>query len=179
MQGSNGFSCGSNCNALMASGVTDVATNATPFPGSGTTWDGTAAGGGILVYNTGTGQFSLGSNGNVSLIGSPDSSAYKGILFFEDHGAARNNQATNPKNPHKLGGGGDLTLLGTIYLTNTKVSDTSTLYQELDLSGNSGNTTKIQGEIIVDALQMGGTGGITMDLNPNPVFTIYEVALVQ
>jgi len=52
-------------------------------------------------------------------------------------------------------------------------------YQELDLKGNSGNTTKIDGEIIVDALQLGGTGGITMSLNSNASYIVSEVALVQ
>jgi hypothetical protein len=52
-------------------------------------------------------------------------------------------------------------------------------YQELDLSGNSGNSTFIQGEIIVDSLQMGGGGTIQMNLNALKSFTINQVALVQ
>jgi hypothetical protein len=167
-----GFTCAANCNIAMASpAVADVIT--------GTGWDGTAAGGGILVYNSGTGQINLGSNGSTNLIGSPASSTYENILFFEDRSAAAN--TTPNHNPHSLGGGGALQLQGTIYLTNTlaTMSGDSTHYQELDLSGNSGNQTLIQGEIIVGVLGLGGTGGITMDLNPNATLVIRQVALVN
>jgi hypothetical protein len=178
-----GFTCAANCNLFMASpAVTDTSTTT----GTGTGWDGTAAGGGILVYNSGTGQINIGSNGSVGavgspLIGSPANSTYKGILFFEDRSAAANTSNEHPKNPHSLGGGGALQLQGTIYLTNTLATMTgdSTHYQELDLSGNSGNQTLIQGEIIVGALGLGGTGGITMDLNPNATLVVQQVALVN
>jgi hypothetical protein len=145
--------------------------------GTGTGWDGTAAGGGILVYNSGTGQINIGANGSVNLIGSPAGSSYKNILFFEDHSAGAN----IGKNAHSLGGGGALKLQGTIYLTNTlaTMNGDSTHYQELDLSGNSGNQTLIQGEIIVGVLGLGGTGGIEMDLNPNASLVVQQVALVN
>ncbi len=178
MQGSNGFQCASGCSAVMVSGITDgTCTTAC----SGTGWDGTQANGGMLVYNTGTGQFNLGANGSASLIGSPASSTYKGILLFEDRAAPANNVDQSPHNQHTLGGGGDLTLIGTIYLTNTRDTTLANpkTYQELDLQGNSGNATKIDGEIIVDALQLGGTGGITMSLNSNASYIVSEVALVQ
>jgi hypothetical protein len=169
-----GFVCAANCSIAMASpAVTDTSTTT----GTGTGWDGTATGGGILVYNSGTGQINVGSNGSVSLIGSPASSTYKNILFFEDRSAAAN----TGKNAHSLGGGGAMTLQGTIYLTNTLATMTadSTHYQEVDLGGNSGNSTLIQGEIIVGVLGLGGTGGITMDLNPNASLVVKQVALVN
>jgi len=177
MQGSNGFQCAAGCSAVLVSGITDGSCAKC----SGTGWDGTQLNGGMMVYNTGTGQFNLGANGSASLIGSPATSAYKGILLFEDRTAAANNVDQSPHNQHTLGGGGDLTLVGTIYLTNTRATTlaTATRYQELDLQGNSGNATKIDGEIIVDALQLGGTGGITMSLNSNASYIVSEVALVQ
>jgi hypothetical protein len=172
-----GFNCTALCNIAMASpAVTDTST----VTGTGTGWDGTAAGGGILVYNSGTGQINIGASGSVDLIGSPASSTYKNILFFEDRSAAANTSANKPPNPHSLGGGGALKLQGTIYLTNTlAIMADPAHFQELDLSGNSGNSTLIQGEIIVGVLGLGGTGGITMDLNPNASLVVMQVALVN
>jgi Flp pilus assembly protein TadG len=167
-----GFACLANCSLGMvpaASATADVTT--------GTGWDGTAAGGGVLIYNSGTGQINIGANGSVDLIGSPPGSIYKNILFFEDQTAAAN----TGKNAHSMGGGGAMTLKGTIYLTNTlaTMNGDATHYQELDLQGNPGSTTKIQGEIIVGALGLGGNGGITMNLNSTSTLTVRQVALVN
>ncbi len=164
-----GFSCTANCNIAMApSPVTDVTT--------GTGWDGTVAGGGVLIYNSGTGPINIGSNGTVNLIGSKADSSYKNILFFEDHSSPAN---TGSK-AHSIGGGGALTLLGTIYLTNTLATMADDKhYQELSLQGNPSSGTLIQGEIIVGALSLGGTGGITMNLNPAATVIVSQVALVN
>jgi hypothetical protein len=169
-----GFTCGAGCNLAMASpAVADVTT--------GTGWDGTVAGGGILVYNSGTGQINVTSNGSVNLVGSPASSIYKNILFFEDHTAAANTSAQKPKNPHALGGGGTMTLSGTIYLTNplATMNGAPAHYQELDLQGGPGSGTTIQGEIIVGALGLGGNGNITMNLNASTTLVVRQVALVN
>jgi hypothetical protein len=172
-----GFGCLAGCSIAMASpAVTDTSS----VTGTGTGWDGTAKGGGVLVYNSGTGQINIGASGSVDLIGSPASSTYKNILFFEDRSAAANTSANKPPNPHSLGGGGALKLQGTIYLTNTlAIMADPAHFQELDLSGNSGNSTLIQGEIIVGVLGLGGTGGIEMDLNPNATLVVQQVALVN
>ena len=111
------------------------------------------AGGGVMVYNSGSGPVNIGSNGSVYMIGSPAASAYKGILFFE---AVRAPANISPpiKNANSLGGGGAMTLIGTLYFTNTLATTTATPshYQELRISGNSGSGTLIQGEIIADSL---------------------------
>ncbi|MBS1820558.1 MAG: hypothetical protein JST61_01070 [Acidobacteria bacterium] len=163
IQSTSGFSCAANCNMYMATGFTDTYT--------GTGWTGN-----VLFYNTGStakptqaGPFSLGSNGTINLIGSPTSSVYKGILFFQD----RNSAAQS----HTLGGGGQMTLQGTIYLNNTTM--TSTTYQSLSLQGGPGSGTLIQGEIIVGTLSLGGNGGITMNLNSTAAYIVNEVALVN
>ena len=77
----------------------------------------------MLVFNTGTisgsgksaintyAPINLSANGSISLVGSPSSSSYLGMLFFEDRSA--------PALSHTLGGGGAMTLQGTIYLNNT------------------------------------------------------------
>jgi hypothetical protein len=165
-----GFSCTAGCNLSMApSPVADITT--------GTGWDGTPAGGGVMIYNSGTGPINIGSNGSVNLIGSPASSIYKNILFFED----RSSPANTGSKSHSIGGGGALSLQGTIYLTNllSIMNGDATHYQELDLQGNPASGTLIQGEIIVGALSLGGTGGITMNLNPAAVLKVSEVALVN
>ncbi|MEX2260528.1 MAG: Tad domain-containing protein [Bryobacteraceae bacterium] len=123
---------------------------------------------GMLVYNTGSGVFDIGSNSSANLTGTPDVSIYKGILFFQDRNA--------PSKTHSLGGGGDLTLIGTLYLTNTNMTAS---YQKLLLRGNSGNTTKVIGMVLASALDIGGTGSIQLQLNPDPILTVRQVALVN
>jgi hypothetical protein len=49
----------------------------------------------------------------------------------------------------------------------------------VNLQGNSGGATKVQGEIITDVLSLGGTSGITMSLISTPTFAVRQVALVQ
>jgi hypothetical protein len=173
---SGGIDCHNNCDIYMATGITDSGANTT-----GTGWDGTSSGGGVLFYGTGAGQFHITANGSATLIGSPAGSSYKGILFFEDHTAASNTSDNSPNNPHILGGGGQMTLIGTIYLTNTRATmlTTPTKFQELDLKGGSGSGTLVQGEIIVDSLQLGGNGSITMNLNSSATLIIPQVALVN
>jgi hypothetical protein len=112
-------------------------------------------------------------NGGNCLIGSPGTSTYKGILFFQNH-------ATATSLSHSFSGGGGLTVTGTIYLTHTVPNITSDgTYQSLTLQGNSGGVTKVQGEIIVDALSLGGTSGVTMNLISTPAFVVRQVALVK
>lgn len=150
-----------NANVLMATGFADD----------------TVTKQGILIYNTGAssgantvGPINIGTaNANVNLTGTPDSSIYAGILFFQDRG-------TTLQLNHGLGGGGSTTLTGTIYLHNTFPG---AVYQALTLGGNSGNTTLIIGEIIVDTLTMNGGPNIEMDLDPNNTLPIYQVALMH
>ena len=168
-----GMTCAANCDMYMATGFTDGA------GGTNTNWTGN-----MLVYNTGSaakptqaGQFNLGANGTINLVGSPTNSSYLGILFFQD----RASDANTGKNAHSLGGGGGLTLQGTIYITNTlaTMKADSTHYQELDLQGTPGSGTLIQGEIIVGVLGLGGNAGITMNLNSNNAPNVRQVAMVN
>lgn len=164
-----GITCHNNCELFMATGFTDGAS------GTNTGWTGN-----VLFYNTGSaaqptnsGSIKIDANGVANLVGSPSGSSYKGMLFFEDRAA--------DAQTHALGGGGAMTLVGTIYLTNTLATMTanSTHYQALTLQGGSGSGTLVQGEIIVGTITMGGTGGITMDLNPNASLVVQQVALVN
>ena len=162
-----GVGCSANCDMYMATGM----------PADGSTGTNTGWTQNMMIYNSGTGSINLGANGNVALTGSPSTSSYLGILLFEDRSAAAN----IGKNAHSLGGGGGLSLTGTIYLNNplaTTLAD-ATHYQELDLQGNPGSSTYIQGEIIVGALHMGGNAGILMNLNSNATLNVREVAMVN
>jgi Flp pilus assembly protein TadG len=172
-----GFRCRANCDLAMASPAIADVTTGTGWNG---TLDGTAAEGGVLIYNSGSGQIDIGSNGSVNLIGSPAGSIYKNILFFEDHTASANKTPVT-HNPHSMGGNGGMTLTGTIYLTNTLATMTGSpaIYQELDLQGGPGSGTLVQGQIIVGALNLGGNGNITMNLNSSTTLIVRQVALVN
>lgn len=173
---SKGFVLDANSTARMATQAPDNAD-----PTGITNWTL-----GMLIYNNGTGVLSIASNsgkdastnfncpnGGNCLVGSPQNSSYDGILFFQ-------NRATATSLSHSFSGGGGLSLTGTIYLTHTVAGiNNDGTYQSLTLSGNSGGATKVQGEIIVDALSLGGTSGITMNLIGTPTFTVRQVALVQ
>ncbi|MCU1248002.1 MAG: hypothetical protein JWQ49_1031 [Edaphobacter sp.] len=171
-----GIDCSANCDMFMATG-----TGADGASGTNTGWTGN-----VLFYNTGTaaqpknsGSINLSANGTINLVGSCSGSpcvgdaSYKGILFFEDRAA--------DAQTHTLGGGGQMTLTGTIYLTNTlaTMTATSSHYQAVTLQGGSGSGTLIQGEIIVGTLTFGGGGSITMDLDPNASLVVQQVALVN
>lgn len=104
----------------------------------------------------------------------------RGILFFQDRGLAT---ASSPS----WDGGGASLLAGTIYFhqcvtsgTDTGQGCSSSAYgDQMTLGGNSGSSTYVLGDIIVDQLQLGGTSGITMDLNPSAAYTTLKAALVK
>jgi Flp pilus assembly protein TadG len=163
-----GVTCTANCDMLMATGT------GTYTDSFGATWNGQ-----MMIYNTGTVSgktstyqpFNLGANGVISLVGSPITSTYKNILFFEDRSA--------PALQHSLQGGGAITLTGTLYMTNPVSLMTATLFQSLSLGGNSGNNTTITGEIIVGELSVQGTPNIVMNLNPQSFLKVSQIALVH
>jgi hypothetical protein len=182
-----GFQLGSNTIVRVATAAVDETD-----PTGITNWTQ-----GILIYNSPSAPvsaaqdiFSIASNsgklpgnntypsaacpsGGNCLIGSPSSSGYVGILFFQNH-------ATATLLHHSLSGGGGLSLTGTIYLSHTAVGIANDgTYQSLSLQGNSGGTTKVQGEIVVDVLSLGGTSGVTMNLISTPIFSVRQVALVK
>jgi hypothetical protein len=131
----------------------------------------------MMVYlDTNGGIFSIAANSGANLLGSDPGSSYKGILFF----GARDAPTHNSSGSHQFGGGGSLSLQGTIYVTNTKaLMLAGTAYQNVRLRGKTGSNTTIQGEIIVSTLDVGGGGAIQMNLNANTSYFINQVALVQ
>lgn len=125
--------------------------DATNCPSGGNCFIG--ANGGVLT----AAACSAGTAGN----------SYYGTLFYESH-------TTAASLSHTLSGGGGLSIVGTVYLK-TEPS----YFQSLSLQGTSGSTTKVQGEIIVDDLGVGGNAGITMNLSNLPCFNVRQIALVS
>ena len=130
-----------------------------------------ATGAGMVVYNTGGGTFSTGANADATLVGSDNTSTYKGILFFQDRNAAA---AT-----HSLGGGGSITLTGSLYITNTLalMKADATRYQTLSLGGNS--SIQINGLIVVGKLSTGGASTVRFNLAGTPTLQVRQIGLVR
>jgi Putative Flp pilus-assembly TadE/G-like len=101
------------------------------------------------------------------------------FLFFQD----RSGTSVNPQ----WGGGGQFLLAGTMYFRSCNSSGTGvncgavgTYWNDIfTLQGNSGSGTYVLGEIVTDNLSLGGTSGITMDLNPNVAYPILKATLIQ
>ncbi len=153
--GNQGFGNAANGNMLMATGYP-------PDPQTGA---------GMVVYNAGAGIFDIGANSTAHLVGSDNTSFYEGILFFQDRdGAART---------HNLGGGGDIVLTGTLYMTNwlSVMQSQPSQYQTLRLGGNAG--ILINGSIVVGAVSMAGTSYVTFNLAAGPTLVTRRVGLVR
>jgi hypothetical protein len=103
----------------------------------------------------------------------------RGFVFFQD----RSGTSIQPS----WGGGGQFLLAGTMYFhscnsTGTGVScgAAPTYYNNVfTMKGNSGSGTYVLGSIVVDNLTLGGTSGITMDLNPNVTYNMLKASLLQ
>jgi Flp pilus assembly protein TadG len=170
---SSGFNIDSNGSAAMATGM-----SADPlYPEIGTS--------GMVVFNSGTGNsdiFSFSSNAGtkypITLQGAPVGSRWDGILFMEDPYATGGSHAgIGAQKAHSIQGGGNITLTGTMYFS-ARTGETSTSYQALSVQGGSGSTTTLTGEIIAQALSLGGNGTIKMNLD-STTRTVRQVALVQ
>jgi len=173
--GNGGFGNNANGNMMMATCPAPAVGGLPAIPITGTD---PAFGCGMMVYNSGSGVFNVGANSGANLLGPPDGPPYYGVLFFEN----RNAPANNGKNSgHRFGGGGGMTLIGTIYVNNLlsyQLAD-PTHYQRLVLQGTPGQQTLIRGEIITNVLELGGNAGIKMQLDPLNKLHIRQVALVR
>ena len=118
INGSKGFGNAANGNMLMATGYP-------PDPQTGS---------GMVVYNTGAGIFDIGANSTAHLLGSDNNSFYEGLLFFQDRDAVAQT--------HSLGGGGDIVLTGTLYMTNwlTVMQNQPSQYQTLESGWKRGDS---------------------------------------
>ena len=105
----------------------------------------------------------------------------RGFLFFQNRAQ---NASTNPS----WQGGGQTLLSGTMYFhecvisgsdAGTGCSTTSAYNDVFSLGGNSGSGTYVLGQIVADQISLGGTSGITMDLNPSSVYSVLKASLLQ
>jgi hypothetical protein len=177
-----GFTGDSNGSVVMATNCTDGPTNTCTGQlsknGTNTGWTGN-----MLVYFSGGGTVKFKSNfgsdcNNVdvtcAMVGAPIGSTYQGILFFQDRTAAAGTFVD-------FSGGGAISISGTIYATNTLATmlTTPSHFQTVNFGGGSGSTTTLIGEIITDALSMGGNTSITMTLSSTPINNVRQVALLN
>jgi hypothetical protein len=93
----------------------------------------------------------------------------RGILFFQN----RSDAGVQPN----WGGGGAFGLMGIMYFHS--LTDTGSSADFLTLGGNSTSNTFVIGDIVVDKLDLHGTPGIEMDLNPNALYYVLKAALLQ
>ena len=103
----------------------------------------------------------------------------RNFVFFQDRSAT----AVQPT----WGGGGQFLLAGTMYFHSCNAAGTGigcgatpTYFSDIfKMEGNSGSGTYVLGDIVVDNLTLGGTSGITMDLNPAQSSGILKAALLR
>jgi hypothetical protein len=103
----------------------------------------------------------------------------RNFVFFQDRSAT----AVKPT----WGGGGQFLLAGTMYFHSCNAAGTGigcgatpTYFSDIfKMEGNSGSGTYVLGDIVVDNLTLGGTSGITMDLNPAQSSGILKAALLR
>jgi hypothetical protein len=128
---------------------------------------------------TGSSLLATSLNGNVlaaqctasgTYYGSPSSDVLssagsRGLLFMADHSDVLNQSI--------FGASGTLTFSGSFYFHNTSYQDVA------NLNGAGGTTTEILGEIIADQINLSGSGGINMALNPNPSIDLLKVSIFQ
>ncbi len=89
-----------------------------------------------------------------------------GFLMFQDRTTASANQS--------WGGGGSMLLAGTMYFHNsTDFSDRFTL------TGTSGSSTYVLGDIVADSVLLSGDSQVTMDLNTSVVFNVLKASILQ
>jgi len=103
----------------------------------------------------------------------------RGFLFFQDRSHTNMTQS--------WGGGGSFLLAGTMYFHSCNAAGTGvgcgpagTNYTDsFTLQGNSGSSTYVLGDIVADNLSLGGSSGITMDLNTTVAFNILKASIFQ
>jgi hypothetical protein len=159
-------------------------------------------GNGVTIYDTSTSSASTATKGfdmatgvNLTLYGATKTTTnslgdtvpagpYYGMLFWEDRNADAHtgNGATKNGGGHNIGSGsGCFTLIGNIYMTNTKATmlADATHYQAATYSGTPCSATTQQGYIIVSTLEIKGTSVLSMAIPPYGYVTSHKIALVQ
>ena len=151
----------SGCSGCAASKVDNVTT-------TDLTCDGSSPPAALSMPSTMTGNVLYGQctknatywdtgNDTTDVRGTPGS---RGILFYQDHG-----NTTQPT----FSGSGSLTFSGALYFHSTGYGDI------LNISGGASSGTYVLGEIIVDQLNLSGSGVIKLALSPAPNANLSKV----
>jgi hypothetical protein len=162
-------------------------------------------GSGVVIYDTSatgstsTKGFDIDTNTFMTIYGATPTTTnslgdtvpagpYYGMLFWEDRNADAHtgNGATKNGGGHNIGSGnGCFTLIGNIYITNTKAIMSSGTggnlgahYQAVTYNGNPCSTTVQQGYIVVSTLRIAGTTVLSMTIPPYGYVTSHKIALV-
>lgn len=162
---------GSPFNTTVGTGVYANGINCTAGETGPSNMPATLTGNVLLAPCTGTYGDPLGATDPIGV--------QRGMLFFLDRSVTN----ANPT----WGGGGTFLLAGDMYFHSCNASGTGencgaagTYYTDnFTLQGNSGSTTYVLGDIITDNLQLGGTSGIVMDLNPSKAFDLLKASLLR
>lgn len=121
------------------------------------------------------------SDGTYVAPGGTNTGSIRGLIFFQDRANADNNGQAS------MQGGGGLVISGSMYFHNCNSNGTGTGCSAptagynafFQLQGTPGGATYVLGNITTDELVLGGNGNISMALNPNAVFNILKVSLLQ
>lgn len=126
---------------------------------------------GLTFFLTGNAVVNLSGGSSVVLLGDTLGTTFGGMLFFKDR--------TDAGGRHTLSGGAGLSLTGTIYMTkNNLATNAGGGYNVLNMSGGSGSTTTLNGEVIADTMNLSGGAKIVMNLG-GTARDVMQVALVQ
>jgi hypothetical protein len=121
----------------------------------------TLAGNVLVAQCAGSGTYWDAGGDTADSRGSP---GIRGLLIFQDHGNTTAPQMT---------ASGSLTTSGALYFHSTSYQDV------LTLSGASTSGSYFLGQIVVDQLNMSGSGLIKLALNPVPATSVLKAALLQ
>lgn len=121
------------------------------------------------------------SDGTYIAPGGTNTGTIRSLIFFQDRANADNHGQAS------MQGGGGLVISGSMYFHNCNSSGTGTGCLDptagfnafFQLQGTPGGATYVLGNITTDELVLGGNGNIKMALNPNAVFNILKVSLLQ
>ena len=155
----------SGCTGCSESGVDNVTTTDLTCDGSAPAAAlgmPTTLGGNVLwAQCAANGTYFDNGNDTTDSRGSPGS---RGLLLFQDHA-----DTTQPT----FSGSGALSFSGTLYFHSTAYGDV------LNLSGGASSGTYVLGEIVVDQVNLSGSGAIKLALNPAPTTNVAKVGIIQ
>jgi hypothetical protein len=160
--GSLNFSGGTSGNTIDKVPVTSLTCDgSTPSSALGLP-SGGLSGNVLLAPCTQNGTYFDSYGDTTDSAGTTGSPGVRGLLVFQGHSDTTQAQYT---------GSGALAFSGTLYMHSSSYSDV------LTLNGGASTGTYILGEIIVDQVNLSGSGAIKLALNPQPTVDVAKVSM--